>query len=74
MYNPTCVISGRKDNLKMHALRNEKGDMTGWVFVNAEIEKDLINVKVETYYQIVGENVATIRKEEDALLDSRTEL
>jgi len=34
MYNPTCIITGRKDNLQMFPHRNEKGDMVGWIFLH----------------------------------------
>ena len=38
MYNPTCLITGKRDNLKMHALRNDKGEMTGWIFLHESVE------------------------------------
>lgn len=37
-YNPTCMVTGKKDNLRMHALRNEQGEMTGWIFVHESLE------------------------------------
>ena len=36
-YNPTCQITGKKDNLRMHALRNETGDMVGWLFIHESV-------------------------------------
>jgi hypothetical protein len=32
--NPTCAITGRKDNLQMFAHRNDEGDMVGWFFIS----------------------------------------
>ena len=37
-YNPTCILTGAKDNLIMHAHRNEKGEMVGWVFLHESME------------------------------------
>ena len=36
-YNPTCIITGRNDNLKMHTIRNSKNEMTGWIFLHEEL-------------------------------------
>lgn len=38
MYNPTCFFTGAKDLLKMHPMRNDNGDMVGWIFVHNSIE------------------------------------
>jgi len=32
-YNPTCIGCGTTDKLRMHAHRNSRGNMVGWVFV-----------------------------------------
>lgn len=37
-YNPTCIYTGKKDNLVMKAHRNEKGDMVGWIFVHESMK------------------------------------
>ena len=36
-YNPTCIITGRKDDLQMYAIRNSKDEMVGWIFVHKEL-------------------------------------
>jgi hypothetical protein len=36
-YNPTCAMTGRKDNLRMYAHRNDQGEMVGWVFLHESI-------------------------------------
>lgn len=46
MYNLTCVITGKKDNLQMHALRNEKGDMIGWVFIHESVKLGDVDASV----------------------------
>lgn len=38
MFNPTCLVTGKKDNLTMHAHRNINGDMVGWVFVHESVD------------------------------------
>lgn len=35
-YNPTCIYTGKKENLVMKAHRNENGDMVGWIFVHQD--------------------------------------
>jgi|JI9StandDraft_2_1071091.scaffolds.fasta_scaffold630826_2 hypothetical protein len=39
-YDPTCIVTGKSSGLHMHALRNEKGEMVGWIFVNKAINFD----------------------------------
>lgn len=50
MYNPTCFFTGEKSNLKMHPLRNENGDMVGWIFVQNAI--DLKDSEINHTYKI----------------------
>lgn len=41
-YNPTCIVTGKKDNLLMFAHRNSNGDMVGWLFVHESVDvKDI---------------------------------
>ena len=49
MYNPTCVMTGKRDNLQMYAHRNDKGEMVGWVFLHEgiDIKKANISIKVD---------------------------
>ena len=53
-YTPACLITGRIDNLKMHAMRNTKNNMIGWIFVHESIDAGQIEhqfnckVQVET--------------------------
>ena len=37
-YTPACLVTGRTDNLKMHAMRNSKDNMIGWIFVHESID------------------------------------
>ncbi len=42
--NATCIVTGKKDNLRMHAHRDKDGNMVGWVFLHesvSELEMDL---------------------------------
>jgi hypothetical protein len=36
----TCLITGKTENLHMHATRNDKGEMVGWFFVHESINMD----------------------------------
>lgn len=44
-YNPTCIYTGKKDNLVMVAHRNEKGDMIGWIFVHESIDLSELDIE-----------------------------
>lgn len=59
MYNATCVITGKKDNLRMHASRNTNGDMTGWVFLHESI--DVESVKANVDYQFEAKDSPELR-------------
>ena len=47
IYNPTCFITGSKENLVMHPIRNDNNDMIGWVFVVATANMDKVNAKIQ---------------------------
>lgn len=36
MHNPTCIWTGKKENLVMKKITNSGGDMVGWIFVNED--------------------------------------
>lgn len=36
--NPTCIFTGKKDNLQMFAHRNDNGDMVGWLFIHESVD------------------------------------
>lgn len=41
-YNPTCIVTGKKDNLLMYPHRNSNGDMVGWLFIHETVDiKDI---------------------------------
>ena len=46
MYNVTCLVTGKSENLKMHAVRNDKGEMVGWVFLHESVEFNEGNVDI----------------------------
>ena len=37
-YNPTCIVTGKTDNLQMFAIRDENGNMTGWIFLHKDLD------------------------------------
>ena len=45
-FNATCALTGKNDNLRMYAHRNDKGDMIGWVFLHESIEPSSMNIRV----------------------------
>ena len=56
-YNATCLITGIQDKLRMHALRNDKGEMIGWVFLNENVNIDKIEATVEWKFKVEIENI-----------------
>lgn len=44
IYNPTCIITGKTDKLRMYAHRNEKGDMIGWFFLHEDETREGIEI------------------------------
>lgn len=50
VYNATCIITGRKDNLRMQAHRNDKGELIGWFFItedaSRQFEGEAINIEI----------------------------
>jgi len=55
MYNPTCIITGKKDNLQMKAHRNENGDMIGWIFIHESICDATEGLDIEWKFKIKDE-------------------
>lgn len=56
MYNTTCLITGKTDNLRMHAMRDIKGRMIGWIFIHESINIEDIEAKIQWEFK------ATIQK------------
>lgn len=60
-YNATCAFTGAKDNLQMHAHRNENGEMVGWIFVASDIadkiRKGVYDLHVSVATQFNGEDI-----------------
>ena len=52
-HNPTCVITGKKDNLKMHPLRDLQGNMIGWVFFHESVQINSISGKMNWNFDVV---------------------
>ena len=50
----TCLITGYKSDLRMHAIRNAKGEMIGWVFVNKDIIIEDITANWNYKFRING--------------------
>ncbi len=56
MYNPTCLITGKNDNLRMHPLRNKDNNMIGWVFLHESILIKDINASLNWEYKFSVRN------------------
>lgn len=52
-YKTTCAVTGKTENLTMHAFRNDKGEMIGWVFISDEISNkiDEFNIEIKTEWE-----------------------
>jgi len=46
-YNPTCVVTGKKNDLKMMPVRNEDGDMIGWIFLHDDVKVEGLNATIK---------------------------
>jgi len=51
-FNATCLITGDTNNLRMHALRNNNGDMIGWVFLNERVKVEEIEATVDWKFKV----------------------
>ncbi len=49
----TCLITGKTDNLRMHALRNSENAIIGWAFVHEDVVIKDMDVTVEWRYKAV---------------------
>lgn len=67
MYNPTCLITGKTDNLKMHSLRDKNQNMIGWVFVHDSIKMEEINATLN------WEQKYSVRREDEGDLQTKVE-
>lgn len=52
MYNATCLVTGTQDKLRMHALRNDKGEMIGWIFLSENVNIDKIEATVDWRFKV----------------------
>lgn len=50
-YNPTCLITGRTDNLRMYPLRNDAGAMIGWLFLHESVNFKTCEAEVKWNYK-----------------------
>ena len=55
-YDIACIITGRRDNLRMFTLSNEAGEQTGWVWVNIDFADELQHLKIDIKYQRNGDS------------------
>lgn len=51
MYNPTCLITGKKDNLRMYSIRNKEENMIGWVFIHESIKFEDVMARIDWHYK-----------------------
>ncbi len=60
MYNVTCLVTGKSDNLRMNAVRNDKGEMIGWVFLHESVKIEDIDAEIKWNFKV---NVVTKKQE-----------
>jgi len=51
-HNPTCLITGKRENLQMHAIRNDKGNMTGWIFLHETIDIETLDGAIKWDFKV----------------------
>lgn len=49
---PTCLITGKTDNLMMYAIRSPKGEMVGWVFLHESINMEDIKADINWNWKV----------------------
>jgi hypothetical protein len=52
MYNVTYLITGKSDNLRMHAILNDKEEMIGWVFLHESVDIDEVNAQIRWNFKV----------------------
>jgi len=45
-FNPTCLITGKKVNLVMKAIRDDNDNMIGWVFLHEDVKVEGLNAVI----------------------------
>jgi hypothetical protein len=56
-HNPTCLVTGKKENLKMLPLRNNNEDMIGWIFVSESVSIENMDAEINWKYKIKTKEV-----------------
>jgi hypothetical protein len=56
MYNVTCLVTGKTENLKMYAVRNDRGEMVGWIFLHESVEFNEGNVDINWKFNATIKN------------------
>jgi hypothetical protein len=60
-YNATCLITGKTDNLQLHAIRNKDGNMIGWVFLHESVIMKDIDATIDWKFKVeIKENSPSI--------------
>lgn len=50
--NNKFLVTGKSDNLTMHALRNEKGEMVGWIFIDASVDIQKMEADIKWNFKV----------------------
>lgn len=52
MYNVTCLVTGKSDNLRMHSIRNDNGEMIGWIFLHESVKIQDIDAEIKWNFRV----------------------
>jgi hypothetical protein len=50
-YNITCSVTGKSDNLRMHAIRDNNDNIIGWLFLNESVNLDGCKISVDIKFE-----------------------
>lgn len=50
--NPTCLITGKTNDLRMFAIRSPEGNMVGWVFLHESIKMEDVEATIKWDYKV----------------------
>lgn len=51
MYNVTCLVTGKTENLRMYPLRSGNNSMVGWIFLHEEIKFEDVEATIHWQFK-----------------------
>lgn len=55
-YNPTCLVTGKTDKLRMYPVRDKNENMIGWIFLHEDVDIKEIGANIQWNYNVSIKN------------------